>query len=81
MMTMSFGDEAPCIYLHKERRKSAFICFNNPENTASKSRRDYMVKTLLSTLKPQTAEKAYVLRRVNKLCYEPRRWLQLLLLH
>lgn len=77
MMTMSFGDEAPCIYLHKDPRKTALISFNNPESTVTMSRLDNMAKTWLSPLKPQTSEKAYVLR----LCYEPQRWLQLLLLY
>lgn len=35
MMTMSFGDDAPCIYLHKDPRKTALICFINPETTVT----------------------------------------------
>lgn len=35
MMTMSFGDDAPCMYLHKDPGKTALICFINPETSRS----------------------------------------------
>lgn len=35
MMTMSFGDDAPCIYLQTDPGKMALICFINPETAVT----------------------------------------------
>lgn len=35
MMTMSFGEDAPCMYLHKDPGITGLICFINPETTVA----------------------------------------------
>lgn len=86
MMTMSFGDDAPWIYLYKRHKKMGFnlfaIIFENCNKERNQSHnelsRDTVQQPRLSPLKLQNTEKAYVLRRVNKLCYILQCWLRLL---